>query len=528
MFGKRSDGSLVKGGDPILRITSAIMKHRYDAMVNYLLEVDCANLDEFILKEREKGYNFNYMDIAMAAIVRMYAERPELNRFTMNTRIYDRKGIYICLTVKKSLREGADETTIKLAFDGTENIYEIKEQIDKQIRANKGTDKENSTDRTAKFLMSLPPFVLKGAVGLIKFMDRHGLVPKSLINLSPFHASCFLTNMKSISTEYVFHHLYDFGTVGMFVGMGKEIIKPIADPDGKGYHNAKILQFGITIDERICDGLYYARSIKRIKSHLINIDSLRQNYEIPFKPKKKHPLKNFIDIEKGTHYVNQVKHSATSIYDTMNDESYNYVLNNLDKVKTDVLELTFDKNNKAILERATSEGFKPNYNWFSYKVKETDAQLEISPDICQIKNRSKVKKQLTEQAHELALREPSLFDKNGEQKGWHKAGKNCTVIKVDGKIASILTWQIEPQHHSYKPDAIENIHIYLAYTLPEYRNRGLCSKLIDYVKKYAAQNNIKSITACTDTTPENRVPHMLEKNGFTYYKTGFVKVLKEK
>ena len=122
MFGRRSDGKLVKGGDPMLRITSAIMKHRYDAMVNYLIEIDCESLDNFIVRERENGFHFSYMDIAMAAIVRMYAERPELNRFTMNTRIYDRNGIYICLTVKKSLREGADETTVKIGFDGSENI----------------------------------------------------------------------------------------------------------------------------------------------------------------------------------------------------------------------------------------------------------------------------------------------------------------------------------------------------------------------------------------------------------------------
>lgn len=291
MFGRRCDGKLVKGGDPMLRITSAIMKHRYDAMVNYLLEIDCESLDNFIVKERANGINFSYMDIVMAAIVRMYAERPELNRFTMNTRIYDRKGISICLTVKKSLRENSDETTVKLNFDGSENIYQVKEIIDKNIQMNKGTDKTNSTDRTAKLLMALPPFLLKFAVRFLMFLDRHGMVPKKLINLSPFHASCFFTNMKSISTEYVYHHIYDFGTVGMFAGMGKEVVRPVPNKDGKGFHNAKILQIGITIDERICDGLYYARSIKRVKNKLLDIDSLKENFEMPKPPLTKRQLK---------------------------------------------------------------------------------------------------------------------------------------------------------------------------------------------------------------------------------------------
>ena len=298
MFGRRSDGTVAKNIDPILRVTSAIMPHRYDAMVNYLLEVRCDDIDRFIEEERKKGIEFSYMEIAMAAIVRMYAERPALNRFTMNTRLYDRKGIYISFAVKKSLRDGADETTVKLGFDGTENIYEIKQKIDEAVKANKGNDKENSTDKMAKLLINCPPFILKIAMRFIRFLDRHGMIPKSIIKLSPFHTSCFFTNMKSISTEYVYHHLYDLGTTGMFAGMGKEILKPVATKDGTGMELAKVLQIGVVIDERICDGLYYARSIKQIKRHLLDVDVLKNNYIPPVKPLTKKERKKQIKIEK--------------------------------------------------------------------------------------------------------------------------------------------------------------------------------------------------------------------------------------
>lgn len=298
MFGKRSDGKVAKNIDPMLRITSVIMPHRYDAMVNYLLEIRCDEMDKFIREELEKGNEFTYMHIVIAAIVRMYAERPALNRFTMNTRIYDRKGIFVAFTIKKSLRDGADETTIKLEFDGTENIYQIKEKIDAEIMKNKGNDKQNGTDKTAKLLLKCPPCLLKMIMGIVRFMDRHGMLPKKLIKLSPFHTSCYLTNMKSISTEYVYHHLYDFGTTGMFAGMGKEIVKPVVSEDGQTIEKAKVLQIGVVIDERICDGLYYARSIKRIKNHLMYIDSLKQNYVLPTKPLSKKQLKKKMKVEK--------------------------------------------------------------------------------------------------------------------------------------------------------------------------------------------------------------------------------------
>ena len=106
------------------------------------------------------------------------------------------------------------------------------------------------------------------------------MLPKKLIKVSPFHSSCYFTNLKSISTGYVYHHLYDFGTVGMFVALGKEVIKPVADKETDGVRNAKILQLGMTLDERICDGLYYAKSLKILKSHLINPESLKTGYEI--------------------------------------------------------------------------------------------------------------------------------------------------------------------------------------------------------------------------------------------------------
>ena len=152
MFGRRSDGTIAKNVDPMIRVTSAIMPHRYDAMVNYLLEVRCDEMDKFIEEESQKGNSFSYMDIAIAAIVRMYAMRPCLNRFVMNTRVYDRKGISVCLAVKKSLRDGADETVVKFEFDGTENIYQVKEKIDALVKQNKGEDKVNDTDKFAKIL----------------------------------------------------------------------------------------------------------------------------------------------------------------------------------------------------------------------------------------------------------------------------------------------------------------------------------------------------------------------------------------
>ena len=280
MFNHRSDGVIVKDGDPILRITSHIMPHRYDAMVQFLLEARCEAMDEYIKQMSDQGTRLSYMHILIAALVRMYAERPQLNRFVMNGRIFQRKSIYISFAVKKQLTENAGETTVKLKFTGEENIFEIKKMIDDQILANKGADKSNDTDHMAKFLNKIPNGLLKFAVNTIKFLDKHGCLPKKIIELSPFHTSCFLTNMKSISTDYVYHHIYEFGTTGLFVGLGKEHECPVLNENNHQIEVGKVIKIGTVIDERICDGFYYAKSIKLIKKYLQNPKLLEENYVI--------------------------------------------------------------------------------------------------------------------------------------------------------------------------------------------------------------------------------------------------------
>ena len=215
-------------------------------------------------------------------------------------------------------------------------------------------------------------------------------------------------------------------------------------------------------------------------------------------------LKRFKDVEKGSSWNNFKKYSSISIYDTLDENSFNYITQNLSKIPAQTIEITFDINNKRLLKQATELNFFPIYHWYIFYVSPTQKQLETDSNISALKRRRLVKKQLTDQVHELAKREPNMFDKNGEEKNWYKAGKKCFVYKLNNKIISILTWQYEPQNN--------NIHIYLTYTLPEYRSQGYNSKLFNHIKNYASEKGIKTITVCTDVTKNNPVPNMFYKN----------------
>ncbi|MBQ8468483.1 MAG: 2-oxoglutarate dehydrogenase [Clostridia bacterium] len=280
MFKYRYDGVFSKTADPILGITSHIMPKRYDAMVNFHLSERCEAMDEYIKKvAEEKDIKLTYMHIMVAAMVRMYAEKPILNRFVMNGRVFDRKGIYICFAMKKQLNEDAPEETIKIKFTGEETIFDIKRMIDEEVSKGRNAN-DNDAVKTAALLKAIPNGLTKFAVGTLKWMDKHGFMPHQIIDLSPFHASAWLTNMKSVSTEYVYHHLYDFGTSSLFVGLGKEKLEPVVNQSTGELEVGKMLHAGIVIDERICDGFYYAKSIKVIRKLLRNPELLEKPFEL--------------------------------------------------------------------------------------------------------------------------------------------------------------------------------------------------------------------------------------------------------
>ena len=275
MLGYRTDGRKIKNIPPFFKIIPQVMRTRSDSQVYYSYDMPIKEMDEYIDKKAEENIRISYMQIIYAAMVRLIAQRPQLNRFIMNGRTYARKEIYISLAIKKSLSDDGEETTIKLPFTGTENIFEIKEKLEKVINKNKDISTENSTDILAKSLSLIPNFLLKIAVSFIMFLDKHGLLPKAIINASPFHTSAFLTNVASLGIDAIFHHLYDFGTTGLFLAMGKKKKSYIYEDDD--FKQEKCISLAFVCDERICDGYYFANSVKMFNKYLKKPELLEEN-----------------------------------------------------------------------------------------------------------------------------------------------------------------------------------------------------------------------------------------------------------
>lgn len=265
---RRSDGYLLKDLNPFMKIIPYIMEKRSDSQ-NFSKQIFPAEtIDNYIIEKKKSGYSFTYMHVFIAAYVRLLAERPQLNRFVMNNQIYQRNKIYVSMAVKRSLRDEGEETTVKFEFTGKENIFEIAEIIDRDIAQALSYNESTASDKLAELVMSMPGFVKKTLVGILKTMDKYNMLPKSVIDASPFHTTLFFTYLKSIDTNYIYHHLYDFGTTGIFAALGKTVKMPIVENDQVVVK--KCCQIGYTMDERICDGVYYARSFKLLEKYFYN------------------------------------------------------------------------------------------------------------------------------------------------------------------------------------------------------------------------------------------------------------------
>ena len=266
MFGLRSDGKQLRKTSAIFKLMPNLMRERNDSQVLFSQDIITDGMDNYIKEKMEQNIKISYLDIVFAAITRIIAERPHLNRFCVNGRTYASNSIFISIVVKKSLSDDSEETPLKIEFDGTETIFEVKDKLQAEIAKNKKVETQNDTDKTVKALTSIPAFLIKIAMGIIRFLDKHGILPKFLIGVSPFHTSAFVTNVGSLGIDAIYHHLYNFGTTSMFFAMGRKKKTYVYVDDE--LVEKKCVSIAFVGDERICDGYYYASSFKQLSKYL--------------------------------------------------------------------------------------------------------------------------------------------------------------------------------------------------------------------------------------------------------------------
>lgn len=259
----------VKGISPMTAVVPFIMVNRTGAMNLCQDSVKCEKLEKYMKEKQAEGMtNISFMHIFIAAYLRTVSQRPQLNRFIRGQRIWTRRNAEIALTIKKEMALESPDTVIKVILPPSATMKEVYEAMNNEIEGYR-KDPGGDFDDTAKAFTRLPTLFFKFAVHLLKTLDYFHLMPRAIEKVSPFHCSLFITSMGSLGIPSIYHHLYDFGTCPIFFAFGKKRRVNELESDGSVKRKSYI-DFNFTLDERICDGYYYASSLRLFKNILKN------------------------------------------------------------------------------------------------------------------------------------------------------------------------------------------------------------------------------------------------------------------
>lgn len=270
----RKDGTRVKKADLLYTVVPYVMSKRVDSMNMITLDIPIEPLDRYINEQRKQGVGISTMSLVLCAWVQTVQAFPLLNRFVVNRRIFDRNELCASMVV---LRPGDDESTMsKMYFAPDDNIFTVQKKISDYFETNRqASSANNSTDKLANTLGNIPGLLALG-VPLLKWADRHGLLPKAIIDASPFHASLAITNLASIRTNHIYHHCYEFGTVSLFMALGN--LREVPTRDKGQVVFKRCLPIGVVMDERICSGHYFANAFSHMQKYLRDPSLMELNY----------------------------------------------------------------------------------------------------------------------------------------------------------------------------------------------------------------------------------------------------------
>ena len=268
-FGDRNDGRRLRKLSPIFAVSPYLMKTRNTSQNFIADEIEITEMERYIVEKRKSGLkHFGILHVLLAAYVRTCARYPGLNRFIAGQKIFTRdREIEINMTIKKEMSTDSPDTVIKVTFDPADTAEVVYDRFNAKVQEVKDAPLNTGFDKLAGAFNLIPGLLLKFFVFLLQAMDYFGLLPRFLTKLSPFHGSLYITSMASLGIPPIYHHLYDFGNVPVFVSFGKKRRVFEVQRDGSVVRR-KYVDWNIVTDERIVDGFYFASCMRYLHNLL--------------------------------------------------------------------------------------------------------------------------------------------------------------------------------------------------------------------------------------------------------------------
>ena len=264
--GDRKDGKLLKKIDSMLYIMPLMYPNRCDNEACMNIRIDLTKAEQYLANKNADNpeYKYNLFQVVLTAVLKTVKLRPKMNYFIANGNMYERNDLTAAFTVKKIFSDNGGEALARIYAKDNDNIDSIHNEIYRQVSFCRSDSKDQST-ASMDIIQKIPGKHFIGAVA--RFLDRHGWMPSSIIATDPYYCSVVLTNLGSLKMDAGYHHMTNWGTNSVFCVIGMIKKRPFYDDDGNVTMRQSV-NLSLTIDERIADGYYYAKTIRLLK-HLI-------------------------------------------------------------------------------------------------------------------------------------------------------------------------------------------------------------------------------------------------------------------
>lgn len=267
-WGDRKDARLIRGMDGLHAIFPHLMNHRTDAEVYVNMEFDITDTLRYIEKknEGEEEYRTTLFHCILMAVAKTVYLRPDLNRFISGRHYYQRDEITLGFVAKKRFEDHSEESLMVIPAPEDWTLTAVTQRVVGKVHKAR-TERNGGVNGAMDVLKYLPRCLLMLVVGFVKLLDFYGIVPDFLREDDPNFATIFLTNLGSIKCPSVYHHLNNYGSNSIMAAVGTIRREEKINSDGSRVER-DVVDIGFTIDERIADGFYFARSLK-IVQHLL-------------------------------------------------------------------------------------------------------------------------------------------------------------------------------------------------------------------------------------------------------------------
>lgn len=265
-WGDRRDGHWVKDEPGLNVVMACLFPKRTDCEVYLHQEIDITDLLRYLETKNtpDAPYKTTLFHCVVAMVARAVNERPKLNRFIQGARIYERDEITISFVAKRRFTDHSEESLMTYRAKGSDTLADISRRIVGDVQEMRQRTSSQGIDEVLDQFAKLPRLLLIFLLRVVRWLDYWGKVPRVLTDGDPNYTSVLLSNLGSIKCPSVYHHLNNYGTNSVMITIGAMHKTPVVQPDGS-IEVRDYVDIGATLDERIGDGFYFARSLKLIQ-----------------------------------------------------------------------------------------------------------------------------------------------------------------------------------------------------------------------------------------------------------------------